>query len=191
MQEVAPTSEDSASTRRSVINMSTAAILIAVGIVVASLSVFIPPVKIAPGQHMINAIAGVLLGPIWPVAIALSIGIARNMVQTGTLFAFPGGMPGGATVGTVYWLLGSLLKGKRRKVRLVIAALSEPLGTVVIGATVSGLFLAPLLGSAATVQFFWVSFAVSSIPGAAIGTLVLLALELTGVTQFYEEAPSQ
>lgn len=180
-----------ASTRRPVISTSTAAILIAVGIVVASLSIYIPPVKIAPGQHMINAIAGVLLGPIWPVAVALGIGIARNMIQTGTLFAFPGGIPGGVIVGTVYWLLGSLLKGKRRKLRLVLAALSEPLGTVLIGATVSGLFLAPLLGSAATVQFFWISFAVSSIPGSIIGALVLLALELAGVMRFYEEAPSR
>jgi energy coupling factor transporter S component ThiW len=186
-----PKPDKFASSRRPVINTSTAAILIAVGIIVASLSIPIPPVKIAPGQHVVNAIAGVLLGPIWPVAIALSIGIVRNMVQTGTLFAFPGGIPGGLIVGTVYWLLGKLQKGRRRKVRLVVAALSEPLGTVLIGATVSGLFLGPLLGSAATVQFFWVSFAVSSIPGSIIGALVLLALELTGVIRFYEEAPSR
>jgi NCS1 family nucleobase:cation symporter-1 len=180
-------SSDFASTRRPVINISTAAILIAVGIVVASLSIPLPPVKVAPGQHMINAIAGVLLGPIWPVAIALSIGIMRNVFQTGTLFAFPGGIPGGVVVGTVYWLLGSLLKGKRRKLRLILAALSEPIGTVLIGATLSALLLAPLVGSTATVQFFWLSFAVSSIPGSIIGALVLLALELAGVMPFYEE----
>lgn len=177
--------------RRRVLKLSTAAILMALGVVLASfLSIPIPPAKVYPAQHLINAIAGVLLGPIWAALVGLGISIIRNALGLGTIFAFPGGIPGGVIVGCIYWMLRRILDKDRRKWAVVGAAISEPLGTVVIGATISGLFVAPLIGSTNTVAFFWWSFAISCIPGSIIGAIVLLTLEVGGVIRFYE-TPSQ
>jgi energy coupling factor transporter S component ThiW len=73
----------------------------------------------------------------------------------------------------------SLTGGATRK--LVLAALFEPLGTVFVGATLGALLISPFIGEAAGGLFaLMVAFALSSIPGAIIGYLVLKALRRTG-----------
>jgi len=62
------------------------------------------------------------------------------------------------------------------------AALTEPLGTVFIGATISTLVVAPYLGKAFTVVFWWVAFAASSVPGSILGYVVLKALRMSGLS---------
>lgn len=172
--------------RQLMLQTSTSAVLIAVGVFLASfLSIPIPPAKVFPGQHIINAVAGVLVGPLWAAVIGFGVGLIRNALGLGTIFAFPGGIPGGMVVGSVYWVLRRLLGEDRRRWILVASALSEPLGTVAIGATISALYVAPLIGSGATLGFFWWSFALSSIPGSIVGSLVLLALDLAGVIEIY------
>ena len=61
------------------------------------------------------------------------------------------------------------------------AALSEPVGTVAVGATLSALVLAPMQGHSLTLYFFWAAFAASSIPGAFLGYVVLKALRRLGL----------
>jgi energy coupling factor transporter S component ThiW len=155
------------------------AVLIALGVLLASfLSIPVGPTKVFPGQHMVNAIAGVLLGPFYAVFIALVIGIIRNSLGLGTIFAFPGGLPGGFIVG----ILHRYLK------KTDYAALSEPLGTVVIGATISALIFAPLVGAAPDIAFFWIAFAASCIPGSILGFIILKILRKTGILEeFLEE----
>jgi len=166
-------------------------------IVVVSLGIIIAPLlwfpffttKAYPGQHLINALAGVMLGPWWAAAAAILIGIVRNILGIGTIYAFPGGIPGGVVVGLVYLVTR---RSKRPAIRY-LAALAEPIGTVLIGGTLSLAVIAPIIGDprllGAVEQYglwcflpvFWSGWALSSIPGSVAGYLVLLALDRIGV----------
>jgi len=64
------------------------------------------PTKCFPFQHAVNAVAGVLLGPWWAAAAAFVASVIRNMLGTGTLFAFPGSIPGALAVGLAWKLVG-------------------------------------------------------------------------------------
>ncbi len=136
-----------------------------------------------PGQHLVNAVAGVMLGPWWASLVAILVGTYRNAVGIGTLFAYPGGIPGAIVVGLGYRLLR-----RRYSVKASLsAALLEPLGTVIIGGTISLLVIAPVikpettqlitqLGIVGALIQFYTGWALSSVPGAVIGYLLLIAL---------------
>jgi len=158
-------------------------IFVALGV---SLSIFpgafpAGPTKVFPFQHMINVVAGILLGPLNAGVVAGLIGIIRIGIGTGTFFALPGGIPGALVVGLVYNYL----------VRKDTVALTEPLGTA-IGALLSAFLVAPAIGAAqlppflgltAQWQLFTIFFLMSSIPGALMGYLVVLALKRRGVIE--------
>jgi energy coupling factor transporter S component ThiW len=143
-----------------------ASILTALAVALSTFHFPIGTTKVFPVQHMINGIAGVLLGPWWAALMAVVTGTIRNLLGLGTLYAYPGGIPGGLVVGLIYRYLKET----------DLASLSEPLGTVVVGATLSGLVLAPFIGHNLTLWFFWTAFAVSSIPGSILGYVILKAL---------------
>ncbi|MEI6157506.1 MAG: energy coupling factor transporter S component ThiW, partial [Atribacterota bacterium] len=116
------------------------------------------PVRIMPFQHTINAVAGMIIGPWYGALAALLAGLIRMMLGTGTVFAIPGGIPGVMVVGLVY----------RYGYKSDYAAFLEPVGTVFIGATLSALVVAPLVGKSATLGFFQISFLMSCVPGCSI-----------------------
>jgi len=141
-----------------------------------ALSTFYIPIgatKVFPIQHMMNGLAGVLLGPWYAALVALATGSIRNLLGLGTLYAYPGGIPGAIVVGLVYRYLGES----------DYATLTEPIGTVVIGATLSALILAPMQGQGLTLYFFWTAFAVSSVPGSILGYIVLKSLRRLGLDE--------
>ena len=152
------------------------AVLVAVTVVLSPINFPVGSSKCYPAQHMINGIAGVLLGPWYAAVMALFTGVIRNMLGLGTLHAFPGGIPGALVVGLFY-----------RYVKTDLAALVEPLGTVVIGATISALVVAPYLGKSFTVAFWWIAFAASSIPGSIIGFIALTAIRRLGFARYFDE----
>ena len=160
-----------ASTSSNTKKIAVAAVL--TGLTVALSTFYIPlgTTKCFPAQHMMNGIAGVLLGPWYAVLMATATGTIRNILGLGTLYAFPGGIPGALVVGLVH----------RYFLKNDVAALSEPIGTVAVGATLSAILFAPMQGHSLTMYFFWVAFAVSSIPGAFLGYLVLKALRRLGI----------
>jgi energy coupling factor transporter S component ThiW len=130
------------------------------------------PAKVFPFQHMVNAVAGVLVGPWYGAVAALIAGIIRNSLGTGTIFAFPGGIPGALVVGLVYrW------SGKDW------ACLTEPLGTGMIGVGLVVLIVGPFLGKEFAFAFFFTAFMVSSIPGSAIGYFLLKTLRKTRILE--------
>jgi len=149
------------------------AVLTATAVILSPLYIPVGTTKCFPAQHMINGVAGVLLGPWYAAMIALATGIIRNALGLGTIYAFPGGMPGALVVG----FLRNYLKND-------YAALTEPLGTVAIGATISALIFAPWQGHPFSLSFFWAAFAASSIPGSVLGFAVLKALRRTGVIKY-------
>jgi energy coupling factor transporter S component ThiW len=152
-------------------NAAAAAVLAAVAVALSPLSLPIGPTKLYPAQHMINSVGGVLLGPWYAALIAVVVAVVRNALGTGTVFAFPGGVPGALLVGLVHKYLW----------RKDYVALLEPAGTA-IGAFVSALVVAPLalqLGSirlTLTLEAFIIAFLVSSIPGAILGFIILLMI---------------
>lgn len=146
-----------------------AAMFAAIATVLGSLpglgSIPVGPTRIAPFQHAINALAGVLIGPWYAAGAALVTAILRYNLHSGSIFAFPGSPFGALVVGYAYrWL------------RNDVAALAEPLGTGPIGATLAALAFQPIVHSQHTIWWFQVTFLSSSIPGAILGYLVLRAL---------------
>jgi energy coupling factor transporter S component ThiW len=111
------------------------------------------------------------------------------MLGIGTLYAFPGGIPGAILVGLGYKLT------RRAKNRFIkySAAFLEPIGTVLIGGTFSLLIFAPLIGDVrltgmireqgvlSLLPIFWAGWAASSIPGSIIGYVVILTLDRLGI----------
>ena len=86
------------------------------------------------------------------------------------MFAFPGSPFGAIAVGLAY-----------RFLRRDEAAFFEPVGTVLIGATLGALLISPFLGeSGGGLIALMIAFALSSIPGAILGYLALKALRKTG-----------
>jgi energy coupling factor transporter S component ThiW len=147
-----------------------AGLFAAMAVLLSGIHFPVGPIKAFPFQHMVNVVAGVMIGP-WYAAISASIaGIIRNAIGTGTLFAFPGGIPGAIVVGLVF-----------RWVRRDWAALTEPVGTGLIGVPLTVFLLGPIMGKPLAFALFFPAFVASSIPGSIIGYLLLKALRRTNV----------
>jgi energy coupling factor transporter S component ThiW len=159
--------------------ISLAAVLIALGVIIASFLKFPVLTSMAsPGQHMINGLAGVLLGPVWAVVIAICIGSIRIMLALGTIFSMPGGIPGALVVGLFHLLMKRL--GQKYQ---ALAALTEPIGTLFIGVPLAVYIVAPLQNmewSLVPILFGW---ALSCIPGAIFSFIILETLRRTGLIE--------
>lgn len=148
--------------------------------------------KANPTQHTVNALLGVLVGPFWTAIAATIIGIIRNALGIGTVYAFPGGIPGGIVVGAVYWLLKRFKLNQ--KIRIT-SALAEPIGTVLIGATLSLYLVAPWIGTERILDLlskegvllayliFGAGWILSSVSGSVLGFFVLLILNQMGISR--------
>ena len=155
------------------------ALFAALAVLLSGVHFPVGPTKVFPFQHTVNALAGILIGPWYGALAALIAGIIRNAIGTGTIFAFPGGIPGVILVGLTYqW------------VRKDWAALMEPLGTGGIGVFVIVLILGPLMGKAFAFAFFFTAFMASSIPGSIIGYFLLKTLRRAKVIELPRIAES-
>ena len=147
-----------------------AALFAGLGVLLSSFAVPVGAARVFPFQHAINAVAGVLLGPWWAAGSALVTATLRFSIGTGSLFAFPGSPFGALAVGFAY-----------RFLRRDEAALFEPVGTVLVGATLGAVLISPFLGAAGGgLVALMVAFALSSVPGAVIGYVLLKALRRSG-----------
>lgn len=135
---------------------------------VSSSLIFIPIgiAKIFPIQHLANVLSAVLLGPWYAVSQAFLSSTLRNMMGTGSVFAYPGSMIGA--------LLAGLLYQKTKKIGF--SALGEVIGTGVIGAVATYPISTLLLGQEATLFGFLPAFMVSSFTGAILGYGLLRVL---------------
>ncbi|TFG23276.1 MAG: hypothetical protein EU533_03345 [Promethearchaeota archaeon] len=156
--------------------VSTTAIFIAVGVV---LSVFNPFAfvellggpKIFPMAHFINGMTGVLIGIGFACATSLGIAIFRYPIGFGSIHAFHGGIAGALVVGIVARILR-----KKRPDYVEYAALTDPIGTVFIAATIAN-FITPV-----NLFYWWGLFAAASIPGSILGFLILKILKRQGIS---------
>lgn len=141
------------------------AMMIAIGTLSSNLvSIPIGFTRVFPMQHFLNVLSAVLLGPYYAVAQAFCVSLLRNLMGTGSVFAFPGSMVGA--------LLASLLFLKTRKIYL--AFIGEVIGTGIIGAILCYPLATLILGREATLFGFIPLFIFSSFAGALLGFAVLM-----------------
>jgi len=157
------------------------AIFIAINIILAPVFIPVGPTKCFPAQHLINVTIGALLGPMWAVISAIVVSVIRNLLGIGTIFAFPGSIPGAFLDGLFFWLLFG------KKLRYVWGLIiSEWIGTGLIGALLSAYVIGPAFFGPQVLAlgglYFITAFSTSCVPGAIIGVLVLLALYKIGLT---------
>ena len=170
--------------------LALAATFVALGVLLSTFAIPIGPARVFPFQHVINVVAGVLIGPWYAVLTAVGISVLRNALGTGTLLAFPGSIFGALIVGFAY-----------RRFRRAEVAFLEPVGTVIVGGLVGYALIAGLDAPAALLGFIKAnppaaqpylgifggplalvaSFAVSSLPGSALGYLAVRALRRAGI----------
>lgn len=140
------------------------AMMIAIGTLTSHL-LFIPLgiVKVFPVQHFINVLSAVLLGPYYAVAQAIGISLLRNLMGTGSVFAFPGSIIGA--------FLAAYLFKKTNKIGFAFSG--EVLGTGIIGAIACYPIATLFLGKEAALFGLVPAFLISSFAGAAIGLILL------------------
>lgn len=140
------------------------AMLAAIGTLTSHM-LFIPLgiVKVFPVQHFINILSAVLLGPYYAVAQAIGVSLLRNLMGTGSVFAFPGSMIGA--------FLAAYLFKKTKKIGFAFAG--EVVGTGIIGAIASYPIAVLFLGQEAAVFGFIPAFLASSLAGATLGFILL------------------
>lgn len=162
--------------------IATSAVFVGVGLILSYLNVFayftIAGSKINPYAHMINGMMGVLVGLSLACTTALAIAVLRFSLGIGSILAFPGGISGALITGTVSYIL------RKKKPKYVdYASLTDPIGTIFIGGTISD-FLLPLYGvpTFEGILFWWGLFALSCIPGTILGFLMLKVLKKAGIT---------
>ena len=109
--------------QNSVKKLAIAGVFCAVAVVGSLFSFPVFGSKCAPVQHMVNILCAVLLGPGYGVGVAFCASLLRNLLQLGSLMAFPGSMFGALLCGLVY-----------HKTRNIPATLlGEVFGTAVLG----------------------------------------------------------
>ncbi|WP_137601192.1 energy coupling factor transporter S component ThiW [Paucilactobacillus nenjiangensis] len=140
------------------------ALFVAFGVVSGSMFEFtIGVAKVAPMQHLINLISGVILGPWAALTQAFLTSLIRNILGTGTILAFPGSMIGAFCSGWIF--------KKTRK--LIFAVFGELIGTGIIGAIVAYPVASLFLGTKGALWIFIPSFFLSALVGVVIGYGIL------------------
>lgn len=143
------------------------------------LSSFVYFPRMAPFQHMMNVICGVMLGPFWGFVSAMLTGIMRMVLGGRTIQALIG-----AVVGA--FLAAFLYKVTKK---LYMAVIGEIIGTGVISALLVYPFMVQFYSLPAATPF-WIyipSYVPSSILGACMGMGVVLVLRKAGAWQKMRE----
>ncbi len=147
--------------------MCLAALFIALGAASSTFYIPVGAAKCFPMQHLINVMAGVILGPWYALAAAFCTSTIRVMLGTGSMLAFPGSMFGALFAGLIYQ--------KSRK--LALAFIGEVVGTGLIGALAAYPVAALILGREAALFGFIIPFGLSSLGGAVLAVILLRGME--------------
>ena len=149
-----------------------AVILVAFSVALSPIFIPVGIAKCFPAQHMVNVLAGVMLGPLYAVIIATVAAVLRNILGLGTLLAFPGGM------------IGALLAGLAYKAfkNIYWAAAGEVVGTGLLGALASAWIVAPMfMGKSMAMTTLIVAFSISTVGGSIFGIVALRLLGKAGL----------
>ena len=147
------------------------AIFAAIAVVGSLFSVPVFGSKCAPIQHLVNIVAGVLLGPGYGVGMAFCSSLIRNLLGTGSLLAFPGSMVGAFLSAFLY---------KHTK-RLCFAYVGELLGTAILGGLLCYPLVSFVMGKEATLFAYIFPFFVSSAGGTLCAIFFMGILAKSGL----------
>jgi len=146
--------------------LAIAGLLVALGVVCSTFSIPVGAAKCFPIQHMVNVLAGILLGPGYAVAMAFATSLLRVMLGTGSLLAFPGSMIGALCCGLLYQFTK----------KLPLAYLGEVIGTGVLGALAAYPVATLIMSKQAALFAYVIPFIISSFGGATISLVLISAL---------------
>lgn len=149
--------------------LALAGLLVAVAVVGSTFYFPVGVAKCMPVMHLVNVLGAVLLGPWYAVGVAFVTSCIRVFAGTGTLLAFPGSMAGALLSALLYKKFGNT----------VSAFLGEIIGTGLIGAVLAFPVAAFILSKQVALFGFVIPFSISSIGGAAIAAVVVIALKRT------------
>lgn len=155
--------------------LTLAGVFVAMGVAGSAFYIPIGVAKCFPIQHLINVLAGVLLGPLYAVIMAFTTSLMRVMLGTGSLLAFPGSMCGALLCGVLYKYTN----------KTIMAFVGEVIGTGIIGAILAFPIASLLLSKEVALFGFIIPFGLSSFAGAAISLVFLSALKRIGVFNKY------
>lgn len=155
--------------------LTLAGVLIAAGVVCSPFYIPLGVAKCFPVQHLINVLAGVLLGPFYSVSMAFCTSFIRVILGTGSLLAFPGSMAGALLCGILYKYTN----------KLALAFLGEVFGTGILGAVIAAGMAALFLPGNTAAFGLVIPFGVSSLAGAVISLLFIRVFKKTGVIQYF------
>ena len=155
----------------SIKKLTLSGILIAVGVVCSPFYIPIGVAKCFPVQHFINVLAGVLLGPVYAVCMAFVTSLIRVMAGTGSLLAFPGSMCGALLCGVLYKYTKST----------VMAFTGEVFGTGIVGGLLAYPVATLFLSKTVALYGFIIPFGLSSLVGATISIVLIVAMKKTKI----------
>lgn len=145
-----------------------AAILVAVAVAGSVISFPVAGSRCAPVQHIVNILAGVILGPGWGLGIAFCASLLRNLMGLGSLLAFPGSMIGAVCCGLVYRLCK----------KIAPACVAEALGTGILGGLCAYPVAKVFMGLQPAGFFVYIiPFLISTVAGSILAFLLLMILK--------------
>ena len=162
----------------SIQKLAISGVLIALAVVLSGFSIPIGASKCFPIQHMVNVIAGTLLGPWYAVGMAFVTSLIRLIMGTGTLLAFTGSMVGALCCGLAFRYMCPKWSFAKR---VPIAFLGEIIGTGILGAMAAFPIATFVMGQEAALFTYVIPVGVSTVGGALIASVLMFALAKTGV----------
>ena len=167
--------------KNSVKKLALAGMLCAVAVVGSLFSFPVFGSKCAPVQHMVNILCAVFLGPWYGVGVAFVASLLRNLLNWGSLLAFPGSMCGALLCGLVF----------RKTQNLPATLIAEVLGTGVVGGLAAYPVAIAFMGkSAGDIAFtaYVVPFLISTVAGSVLAGALVLALRRNGALKTMQAA---
>jgi energy-coupling factor transport system ATP-binding protein len=147
-------------------------ILVALAVALGYVSIPVGISRISPGQHMVNVLAAVMLGPAYAVGIATATAVVRNILGVGTILAFPGGIFGAFLAAIAY----------RGFKNVYMAGLGEVVGTGLVGSLVSVRIVAPVfMGKSMALGALMLAFSLSTFAGTVLAIVALRGLREAGI----------
>ena len=147
---------------------ATAAMLVALTVAMSGFSIPIGASRCYPIQHLVNVVCAVFLGPVYGVMAAFCTSFIRNLMGTGSLFAFPGSMVGALLCGLIYQKTGKLL----------LTYIGEVVGTGLLGGMLCYPVAVLIMGNSEAALFTYVMpFFMSTACGTVMAAILVAALE--------------
>ena len=147
---------------------ATAAMLVALTVVMSGFSIPIGASRCYPIQHLVNVVCAVFLGPVYGVMAAFCTSFIRNLMGTGRLLAFPGSMVGALLCGLIYQKTGKLL----------LTYIGEVVGTGLLGGMLCYPVAVLIMGNSEAALFTYVMpFLMSTACGTVMAAILVAALE--------------